>query len=63
MTVERALRMIAGSFVIASTALGMWVDARFLWFTLFVGANLFQSSFTNWCPMMTMLRKAGLRSA
>jgi hypothetical protein len=63
MTVERALRLVAGSFVIASTALGMWVEPAFFWFTLFVGANLVQSSFTNWCPMMTILRKAGLRSA
>ncbi len=60
MNVERALRLIAGSFVVASTALGMWVDPLFLWFTVFVGANLVQSSFTNWCPMMTILKKAGL---
>ena len=61
MTVDRALRLIAGIFVILSVLLGMYVNVNFLWFTLFVGANLFQSSFTNWCPMMTILRKGGLR--
>jgi len=60
MTVERWLRMIAGGFVMASVVLGMLVSPHFLWFTLFVGANLFQSSFTNWCPMMAILRKAGV---
>lgn len=60
MTVERWLRMIAGGFVMASVVLGMLVSPHFLWFTFFVGANLFQSSFTNWCPMMAILRKAGV---
>jgi hypothetical protein len=39
------------------------VDLRFLWFTMFVGANLVQSAFTGWCPMMAILRKAGLHDA
>jgi hypothetical protein len=60
MTVERSLRLIAGSFVLLSTALGIWVHPAFLGFTLFVGANLLQSAFTNWCPMMAILRKAGV---
>lgn len=60
MTIEAAIRLIAGVFVIASVLLGMFADARFLWFTLFVGANLLQSSFTGWCPMMTILRKLGV---
>ncbi len=60
MTVERALRLIAGAFVALSVVLGIYVNANFLWFTLFVGLNLFQSAFTNWCPMMAILRKAGL---
>ena len=60
MTVERWLRRVAGGFVMASVVLGMLVSPHFLWFTLFVGANLFQSSFTNWCPMMAILRKAGV---
>ena len=61
MTVEAALRLIAGAFVILSVLLGIYVNANFFWFTLFVGANLFQSAFTKWCPMMTILRKAGVR--
>jgi hypothetical protein len=62
MTVERMLRLIAGAFVVASVLLGIYVNVNFLWFTLFVGANLFQSAFTNWCPMMAILRKAGVRA-
>ena len=61
MTVEAMIRLIAGAFVLASVLLGMYVDARWLWFTLFVGANLLQSGFTDWCPMMTILRKAGVK--
>jgi hypothetical protein len=60
-TVERALRLIAGAFVALSVLLGIYVNTNFLWFTLFVGLNLFQSAFTNWCPMMVILRKGGLR--
>lgn len=60
MTVERGLRLVAGLFVCLSVLLGVYVNANFLWFTLFVGLNLFQSAFTNWCPMMAILRKAGL---
>jgi hypothetical protein len=63
MTVDRALRLIAGAFVALSVLLGIYLNANFLWFTLFVGVNLFQSAFTNWCPMMVILRKAGLRDA
>jgi hypothetical protein len=61
MTVDRTLRLIAGGVVMGSVALGMLVDSRFYWLTAFVGANLFQSAFSNWCPMMTLLRRAGLR--
>ncbi len=60
MTVDRALRLIAGLFVAASVLLGMFVSPYFYWFTLFVGVNLLQSAFTNWCPMMAILRAAGL---
>jgi predicted CDP-diglyceride synthetase/phosphatidate cytidylyltransferase len=63
MTVDRLLRIIGGAFVAASVLLGMYVHPYFLWFTLFVGLNLFQSGFTNWCPMMSILRKAGVRDA
>lgn len=61
MTLEAMLRLIAGVFLMASVLLGMYADARFYWFTLFVGLNLLQSAFTGWCPMMTILRKAGYR--
>ena len=61
MTVDRALRMIAGAFVVLSSALGYWVSPYWYLFTAFVGLNLSQSAFTNWCPMMTILQKAGLR--
>ncbi len=56
---ERTLRGIAGFFILGSLALGYWVDPRWYLFTAFVGLNLFQSAFTNWCPMMFFLRKAG----
>lgn len=60
MTVDRYLRMIAGGFVLLSVALGWWVNAWFFAFTAFVGLNLLQSAFTNWCPMMSLLRRAGV---
>ena len=61
MNLERLLRLLAGTFVIASVLLGIYVNPHFLWFTLFVGANLLQSAFTNWCPAMVLLEKAGAR--
>ncbi len=61
MTIESALRLIAGSFVAASVLLGMYVHPSFFWFTLFVGLNLAQSALTGWCPMMAILRFVGLR--
>lgn len=60
MTVERMLRLIAGTFVVASLALGYWVSPYWYLFTAFVGLNLFQSGLTNWCPMMAILRKLGV---
>ena len=60
MSVEPMLRLIAGAFVSASVLLGIYVHPYFLWFTLFVGLNLFQSAFTSWCPMMAILRRAGV---
>lgn len=60
MNVESMLRLVAGGFVATSILLGIYMDPRFLWFTLFVGANLMQSAFTGWCPMMSILRWAGV---
>jgi hypothetical protein len=54
--------MIAGVFVLVTLALGYWVSPYWYLFTAFVGLNLFQSAFTNCCPMMTFLRKLGVRS-
>lgn len=56
-TINRALRLIAGTFVLASLVLAKVHSENWLWFTGFVGLNLFQSGFTNWCGMMAMLRK------
>ena len=68
MTVEKLIRIIAGTFVLLSLALGaqagpLFVNANFLWFTAFVGANLFQSGFVGSCPMMFFLRKLGVKDA
>jgi hypothetical protein len=60
MTVERALRLIAGSLILLSLALGHYVSPYWYLFTAFVGLNLLQSGFTNWCPMMTLLHKLGV---
>jgi DUF2892 family protein len=62
MTADRYLRLIAGASVLVSLALGYWVSAYWFLFTAFVGLNLFRSAFTNWCPMMTILRKAGVKA-
>ena len=62
MTVDRYLRLIAGFFVMLSLVLGHWVNPVWYWFTAFVGLNLFQSAFTNWCPMMYFLGKLGVRT-
>ncbi len=61
MTVNRWLRLIAGALVTASVALGYYVHPGWFLFAAFVGLNLFQSAFTNWCPMMTLLKKLGVR--
>lgn len=61
MTVERALRLMAGAFVLVSVALGYYVSHYWFWFTAFVGLNLFQSAFTNWCPAMAIFRAMGLK--
>ena len=62
MNIERLLRLIAGFFVLLSLAFGYLLSPYWFLFTAFVGLNLFQSAFTNWCPMMSFLRKAGLKS-
>jgi len=61
MTVERAVRLIAGVVVLGSLALARYVSPYWYLLTAFVGLNLLQSAFTNWCPAMTILRALGLR--
>lgn len=61
MTIERTLRGMAGFFILASLLLGHYHSPYWYWFTAFVGVNLFQSALTNWCLMMTILRKLGFR--
>ena len=61
MTVDRLLRLIAGAFVLLSVWLGYFVSPHWFLFTAFVAVNLVQSAFTNWCPMMTILRKLGVK--
>lgn len=66
MNTNRMIRMFAGSFVLISLALGapdspLFVSKAFLWFTAFVGANLLQSSFTQFCPLEMILKKLGVR--
>lgn len=62
MTIEPLLRLIAGTFVLLSLALGHWVSPYWYLFTAFVGLNLLQSGLTNWCPMITFLKKLGVKS-
>jgi hypothetical protein len=61
MTVDRFLRLIAGSIVLATILLSVYHSPKWLYFTGFVALNLMQSAFTNWCPMMTFLRKLGVK--
>jgi hypothetical protein len=62
LTTERWLTLIAGTFVVGTIVLGLAVDGRWLYFTAFVGANLVQSAFSNWCPMKWLLERLGARS-
>ncbi|MBI5467611.1 MAG: DUF2892 domain-containing protein [Deltaproteobacteria bacterium] len=61
MTVDRLLRLIAGVFILLSFLLSRVHSEYWLLFTAFVGANLLQSFFTNWCPMMSFLRMLGAK--
>lgn len=62
MTIERFLRGIAGFFVLLSVLMAHYHSQYWLFFTGFVGLNLLQSAFTNWCPMITILKKLGVKS-
>jgi len=58
---ERKLRGIAGFFILLSLVLAYYLSSRWLIFTAIIGINLLQSAFTNWCPMMRLLRKNKIR--
>ncbi|MEY4685357.1 MAG: hypothetical protein RLZ25_1816 [Pseudomonadota bacterium] len=67
MTAERIVRIVAGTFVLLSLSLGipespLFQSHNWLWFTAFVGANLFQSGFTQFCPLEMILKKLGVKS-
>jgi len=61
MLLNEWLRLIAGIFVLISVVLGLLFSNYWFILTLFVALNLIQSAFTRWCPMMTFLRKLGVR--
>ena len=58
---NRLVRTVAGTFILISLLLAIYVNQNWLWFTVFVGANLLQSSLTKWCLMDTILEKLGVR--
>jgi len=60
MSMERYVRIFAGSFVLVSLALAYWVSPYWLWFTVFVGGNLIQSGLTRWCLLEDILAKVGV---
>lgn len=59
--IDRYIKGIAGTFVLISLLLANYVNPNWIWFTAFVGANLLQSAFTNWCLMEQILKKAGVK--
>ena len=61
MSVNRALRLMAGVMILVSVALTRWVHPNWFWLTVFIGVNLFQSALTNWCPAMALFKKMGLK--
>jgi hypothetical protein len=63
MTVERAVRLMAGVVLLISLALAHYLSPYWLWLTAFVGLNLLQSAFTNWCPAITIFRVMGMKDA
>jgi hypothetical protein len=62
MTINESLRLIVGTFILLSLALGYWIHPGWYLFTAFVGLNLLQSAFTKWCPMMWLLGELGFKN-
>jgi hypothetical protein len=61
MSIDRFVMAFAGTVVLVSLVLGHFVSPNWYWLTAFVGANLLQASFTGFCPLATILRKAGVK--
>jgi hypothetical protein len=61
MSIDRIVLAFAGTVILLSLLLGIYVSPSWLWLTAFVGANLFQSAFTGFCPLASILRRAGVR--
>ncbi|HET9692860.1 MAG TPA: DUF2892 domain-containing protein [Steroidobacteraceae bacterium] len=61
MNVDRLVLRFAGAMILLSIVLGVYVSANWFWLTAFVGANLFQASFTGFCPLAIVLRKFGVQ--
>jgi len=62
MNIDRYVMAFAGTMVLVSLALGIWISAYWFWFTAFVGANLLQAAFTGFCPLALVLKKLGARA-
>lgn len=63
MSIDRIVHTVAGIMILASVALTRWVHPNFVWLTVFVGANLFQSGLTNWCLLSRILRRLGVQDS
>jgi hypothetical protein len=63
MTIERALRLMAGVVILLSLVLAHYFSPNWLWLTAFAGLNLLQSAFSDWCPAMTVFRAIGMKDA
>jgi hypothetical protein len=62
MTLDRAVMAFAGAMVLLSVALTVFVSPLWMWFTVFIGANLIQSAFTGFCPAASIFRKLGVKA-
>jgi hypothetical protein len=60
MSIDRIVLAFAGTMILVSVALSQWVDPRWMWLTIFVGANLLQSAFTGFCPLALILKRLGI---
>jgi hypothetical protein len=60
MSIDRIVLAFAGTVILVSVALSHWVDPRWIWLSVFVGANLLQSAFTGFCPLALILKRLGV---